>query len=255
MKRMICYLAALVLLLLPTGSFAECEHYPGEVSAGELLLKGYIEPQPGIPGYSGDWCCPICGAVVIRGNPIDPLPDPDEEEKKGNEQEDPVPVPFAVGVETPETLAEPAVPELSSQPTGSKTEPDIESGGGSTFSVPNVIPVKGMENFIGEWHYFRIVNGDGSEMSREEMLAEGLIYDYAEIIITKDEIQLFAPSLDDSASVEVEFDPEDGSLKILNGSEELPVLRLADNGMLILFVPAYNTSSGDTTAYLTREEP
>ena len=241
MKRVIGYLAALMLIILPVISSAECKH---EVEPSEWILRDYVDPQPGIPGYSGDLCCPVCGAVMKKGEAIGASADPDEEEKKENEQEDPIPVPVPVdiGAEAPGE-------------GGLIWSPDMETEGESSFTVPNSIPAKGIEDFIGEWHYFRIVNEDGSEMSREEMLAEGLIYDYAEIIITKDEIQLFAPSLNDSASIEVEFDPEDGSLKILNGSEELPVLRLADNGMLILFVPAYNTSSGDTTAYLTRWKP
>ncbi len=93
-------------------------------------------------------------------------------------------------------------------------------------------------------------------MSREEMLAQGIILgDRAEVIITKDEIQLYALSLSDSTSIGYEFVPDDGSLKILNGGEELSVLRLTDNGMLMIFVPAYGTSSGDSVAYLTRREP
>ena len=129
------------------------------------------------------------------------------------------------------------------------------SAGEDVFTVPNIIPAKGIEDFIGEWHYLMVVNEDGTEMSREELLAEGIIDDHAEVIITKDEIQLFAPSLDGSASLKIEFDPEDGSLKILNGSDELPVLRLTDNGLLLIFVPAYGLTSGDSVAYLTREEP
>ena len=83
----------------------------------------------------------------------------------------------------------------------------------------------------------------------------GILYDRAEIIITEDDIILYAASLDDSASVKYEFIPDDGSLRILNGSDELPVLHLADNGMLIMFIPAYNLPSGNTTAYLTRRVP
>ena len=87
------------------------------------------------------------------------------------------------------------------------------------------------------------------------MLAEGLVDGHAEFMITEDEVILYAASLDGAGSVKHEFIPDDGSLKILNGSDELPVLRLTDNGMLLLFVPGYNLSSGDTTAYLTRVEP
>ncbi len=139
--------------------------------------------------------------------------------------------------------------------SASEAEGDSVSVGGDMDDLPNIIPAKGIEDFLGEWHYFRIVNEDGSEMNRQEMLAEGIIGDHAEFIITKDEIKLYAASLNDSATIGYEFVPDDGSLRILNGGDELPVLRLADNGMLVMFVPAYNTTSGDTTAYLTREVP
>ena len=137
----------------------------------------------------------------------------------------------------------------------SKAAGDSVSVGSDMDGLPNIIPAKGIEDFLGEWHYFRIVNEDGSEMNRQEMLAEGIIDDHAEIIITEDEITLYSRSLEGSESVKVEFNPEDGSLKIMNGGDPLPVLHLADNGMLVIFVPAYNTTSGDTTAYLTREVP
>ena len=87
------------------------------------------------------------------------------------------------------------------------------------------------------------------------MLAEGFVDDHAEIIISEDEIKLYTASLGDAGSVKYEFVPDDGSLRILNGSDELPVLRLADNGMLLLFIPSYNLPSGNTMSYLTREKP
>ena len=141
--------------------------------------------------------------------------------------------------------------------TGPAADPADEPASLSeaAFIVPNVIPAKSIEDFLGEWHYFRVVNEDGSEVNREEILAEGIADDHAEFIITEDEIELYAASLDGSKSVKYEFVPDDGSLRILNGSDELPVLHLADNGMLILFVPAYGLSSGSTAAYLVRGEP
>jgi hypothetical protein len=126
---------------------------------------------------------------------------------------------------------------------------------GDAFIVPNVIPAEGIEDFLGEWHYFRIVNEDGSEKSREEMLAEGILDDHAEIIITEDEIKLYTASLGDAGSVKYEYIPADGSLKILNGDDNPPVLHLADNGMLLFFTPAYAFPSGNSTVYLSRREP
>ena len=126
---------------------------------------------------------------------------------------------------------------------------------GDAFIVPNVIPAEGIEDFLGEWHYFRIVNEDGSEKSREEMLAEEILDDHAEIIITEDEIKLYTASLGDAGSVKYEYIPADGSLKILNGDDNPPVLHLADNGMLLFFTPAYAFPSGNSTVYLSRREP
>ena len=75
-KRIFCLLTAILLVLPSVASpSSACEHYdPDDGNPYTTYLDGYVEAQPGIPGYSGDWCCPICGAVAIEGNPIDPLP-------------------------------------------------------------------------------------------------------------------------------------------------------------------------------------
>ncbi len=166
--------------------------------------------------------------------------------------------PQAVPHVTPEeAAAADRVPPADYTFTGPAADPADEPASLSeaAFIAPNVIPAKGIEDFLGEWHCFSVVNEDGSEMNREEIPAEGIADDHPEFIITKDEIELYAASLDGSESVKYEFVPDDGSLRILNGSDEPPVLHLADNGMLILFVPAYDLSSGSTTAYLVRWEP
>lgn len=78
MKRMICFLAAAVLaLVLPVSGFA-CEHYNKTVFTKDLKSRGYKDPQVGVPGYSGDLCCPVCGEVVIPGEQIPPLQPPSE---------------------------------------------------------------------------------------------------------------------------------------------------------------------------------
>ena len=132
--------------------------------------------------------------------------------------------------------------------------PAAEAADEEDFTVPGAVPAADAGDFAGEWHYFRIVNEDGTEMNRDEMEAEGIVDDRAEIVITESEIKLYTASLGDAGSVKFEFVPEDGSLKILNDSEEPPVLRLTDNGMLMLFMPS-GGSSGSTTAYLIRNEP
>ena len=81
-KRALCFLTAAVLvLLLPCASPADgCEH---QFRPTEWILVGYVAPQPGVPGYSGDFCCPNCGAVMQKGQEIaaieieEPEPEPD----------------------------------------------------------------------------------------------------------------------------------------------------------------------------------
>ena len=122
------------------------------------------------------------------------------------------------------------------------------------FIIPNAVPAKGIEDFFGEWYFVFVLDEDGTEMTREQMLADGIVDDQAEITITETEIILYSVSLGDPMLMKYTFNPEDGSLSILNGGDELPVLRLNDNGMLSVFVPAYNCSHS-STAYLVRQKP
>lgn len=176
MKRIISCLAALVLLLLSAVSFAECEH---RVRPSEWLLQGYVDPQPGIPGYSGDFCCPVCGAVMRKGEVIGALPVDYDKEKKEAEQEDPVPVPVNIGSEAPEAPSAPVSFPTSQKPeieterehfseqypfrrVQMNPEPgivapaageliwstDMEQDNESTFIPPNVIPAKGIEDLM-----------------------------------------------------------------------------------------------------------
>ena len=124
---------------------------------------------------------------------------------------------------------------------------------GDGFAAPKIIPAGGIEDFIGEWQYVRIENADGSAMDREEMLADGIVDDRPEITVTEDEIILYSVAEGEIGSVRYEFVPGDGTLEILNDSDDPPVLCLADNGMLVVFVSS-NLSSGDMTAYLVRKE-
>lgn len=138
--------------------------------------------------------------------------------------------------------------------TGPSESPADESPaadeGGSVAT--EAVPANGIGDFLGEWQYVRIVNADGTEMNREDLLAGGLVDDHAEFTVTEDEIILYTASLGNMGSVKYEFIPEDGTLKILNGDDESPVLRLDENGMLVFFMPS-GVSSGGTTAYLTRK--
>ena len=136
----------------------------------------------------------------------------------------------------------------------SPSEDGEAAAAGHEFIAPDIVPAKGIGDFIGEWQCFRIVNGDGSVMDREQMLAEGIADDRAEIVITEDGISLYSASAGEVGSVKYEFIPENGMLEILNESDDLPVLFLNVDGTLTLFMSS-DLSSGDLTAYLVRRLP
>ena len=106
------------------------------------------------------------------------------------------------------------------------------------FVVPKVVPAKGMEDFTGEWFICRVVCEDGKVIGREEMIAEDNLSDSGvDITITEDRILLFDMNEDDGDPIiKPEYVPEDGTLKLMNGRDEPPVLRMNDNGMLSCFV-------------------
>lgn len=68
-KRVLCFLTAVLVMFLPVLGFA-CVHYNDTVEPKDLITKGFIEPQVGVPGYSGDLCCPICGEVIVPGKSL-----------------------------------------------------------------------------------------------------------------------------------------------------------------------------------------
>ena len=136
----------------------------------------------------------------------------------------------------------------------SPSEDGEAAAAGDEFIAPDIVPAKGIGDFIGEWQCFRIVNGDGSVMDREQMLAEGIADDRAELVITEDGISLYSASAGEVGSVKYEFIPGNGMLKILNESDDPPVLFLNVDGTLTLFMSS-DLSSGDVTAYLVRRLP
>lgn len=122
------------------------------------------------------------------------------------------------------------------------------------FTIPSAVPAKEKKDFFGEWCFFLVLDEDGTETTREQMLADGIADDHAEITITETEIILYSVSLGDPMPMKYTFNPEDGSLTLLNGGDEPPVLRLNDNGMLSVFIPG-NDSFCASTAYCIRKEP
>ena len=77
-KRIFCILTALLLVLPSLASpSATCTHLNPDGSPN-YYLEGYIEPLPGIPGFSGNVRCNICGEIVYPGQVcyIDDMYDP-----------------------------------------------------------------------------------------------------------------------------------------------------------------------------------
>lgn len=76
-RRILFFLTAAVLILLPFCPAMACEHYDtGQVTGSQLVRRGYTAPQVGVPGYSGDLCCPTCGAVIFGGKELPALEPP-----------------------------------------------------------------------------------------------------------------------------------------------------------------------------------
>lgn len=148
-KRALCFLtAAVLLLLLPCASPADgCDHV---TKPSEWIPQGYVDPQPGVPGYSGDLCCPVCGAVKQRGQQIAPLPLDDENAEKTDilpENEEGgyelVPAEPATPAEpaAPAEPEAPAAPEAPAQPAApaEPAQPDTPPAAEAQEELPPVI--------------------------------------------------------------------------------------------------------------------
>ena len=121
------------------------------------------------------------------------------------------------------------------------------------FTLPEIIPAKGIEDFIGEWVFYLVAAKDGRTMTREEMLATEQVDDKANVTISEDTLILYAPSSGELAPVKVEFNAENGSLKVINEEDDSTVVfYLTDNGMLVFFEPDDVTREG--AVYLVRIE-
>ena len=71
-RRIFCLLAALLLLLPSVASpSSACDHYdPDTGDPYPEYQDGYVAPQPGVPGYSGDIRCSHCHAIIQPGGVI-----------------------------------------------------------------------------------------------------------------------------------------------------------------------------------------
>ena len=124
-RRVLCFLTAAVLCLLPfCPALAACEHYTnGIVSGSDLVLRGYVAPQVGVPGYSGDFCCPMCGAIAIRGQTLPALEPPNDHEGKTDQPQDNQDTQILPAATKPSKTAAPTAtrkPSATKKPSGTK---------------------------------------------------------------------------------------------------------------------------------------
>ena len=122
--RVLAFLPAAVLLL--TMAASACEHYPEEVSEAELIPSGYAEPGVGVPGYTGDLLCPVCGEVCIPGK-TSPAKQPEAPHPASNDGE----------TETPSMPKPKPEPQPEPEPQGTQDGPEAPSdSGGVTYAEP-----------------------------------------------------------------------------------------------------------------------
>ena len=133
-RRVLCFLTAAVLSLLPfCPALAACEHYTnGIVSGSDLVLSGYVAPQVGVPGYSGDFCCPICWAIAIRGQTLPALEPPTDHDPR-TAPSDP-----AAGSSDPDPRVEPAAPaaQAGEKPSATKKPSGTKQNGPKATNPP-----------------------------------------------------------------------------------------------------------------------
>ena len=121
------------------------------------------------------------------------------------------------------------------------------------FVVPNIIPAKGIEDYLGEWMFYLIIEPDGRKYTPENMQADGEVDDRANVTITEDALLLYTPSAGEIDPLKHEFIAEDGSLKVINEQiGDTAIFFLTDNGMLMFFSP--EGDAGESSVYLARKE-
>ena len=110
-KRILCFLTAAVLVLLPWTAPAE------EEEEEECLHKhkdtvGYVAPAVNVPGYSGDYVCLDCHAVLRKGNVLPALEAPAGEAMDGSLDKTGGSVPTKAVPARPATPAAPKTPTV-----------------------------------------------------------------------------------------------------------------------------------------------
>ena len=127
---------------------------------------------------------------------------------------------------------------------------EAEVAGEEDFAVPNIVPAKGIEDFVGEWNFCWVVYEDGAV----NRLPEAQPDDPANMIISEDKVLLYAAG-DSIGSVKPEFIPEDGSLRMIREDGTTTTsLHLTDNGMIAFTIPASFSMPDGYTIYMIQKE-
>ena len=121
-KRILCFLTAAVLILLPWAAPAEDED--DECLHPNKDLVNAKEPEVGVPGYTGDYVCPDCHAVLKKGDIIPALEPSVGEAMDGSLDED-----GETGGDGSSTGSEelPVIPASSDPQPESQPEPEPQS--------------------------------------------------------------------------------------------------------------------------------
>ena len=130
-KRIGCLLMAAVmaLLFLPSPARA-CDHCDEDGEPLKYKRSGYVAPQIGVPGYSGDLCCPKCGAVVIPGAVLPALEEP-AGPSAGTEPR-----------KQPEKTAKPETPARTERPVQTEKPAKPETPARTATPAPTKAPAK-----------------------------------------------------------------------------------------------------------------
>ena len=162
-KRLLCLLTAamLILLILPIPAMA-CDHTDENGEPLKYVKKGYVAPQIGKQGFSGDLCCPKCGAVVIPGKTLAALEEPagpgsTGQTEKPKQTAAPGPTKVPKITDKPKTTAK---PKNTQRPSPGAKKPAKQGG------TPEAEPVK-RERFSLRYPYRRI-----RMQMNEDLLAE-----------------------------------------------------------------------------------
>lgn len=120
-KRILCFLTAAVLVLLPLAAPAEDDD---ECLHPNKDLVNAKEPEVGVPGYTGDYVCPDCHAVLKKGDIIPALEPSVGEAMDGSLDED-----GETGGDDSSTGSEelPVIPASSDPQSESQPEPEPQS--------------------------------------------------------------------------------------------------------------------------------